>query len=244
MRAFAITAALSAALAVAGSAAAQPRLAPSDRAAIDKTLDVFVNHAVKRHHPELAYDVVTPTLKGGMTRAQWSHGDIGVYPYPARGTRFHQWTIQYRTSEEISIELILSPTARFQGKLGQILFNVYLHPAHGRWLVDEFMPGATFAPIGKPAVVQAARDFTGNPSAQTYNRGKIGGKRVNPTRISSRYALIPFAVIVLLFAGLGAWGLVGWVRHRRVAAAYERGLRSAPLSIPGDGTGARPRHRS
>jgi hypothetical protein len=222
----------------------QPRVSAADRAAIDRTLDVFVNHAVKRHHPEQAYDVLTASMKSGMTRAQWAHGDIPVYPYPAKGARFHGWTVQYRTRDEISIELILSPTARQQGKLGQILFNVYLHPSHGRWLVDSFMPGATFAPIGKPGVVQAARDFTGNPSAQTYNRGKIAGKRVDPARISSKYAVIPFAVIVLVFLGLGVWGLVARVRNRRVVAAYERGLRSAPLSIPADGTRARPGHRS
>ena len=113
-----------------------------------------------------AYDVLTPTMKAGMSRQQWSSGDIPVYPYPAAGQRFHGWTIQYRTRDELALELILSPTAKYQGKLGQILFHVYLHPAKGRWLVDSFMPGATFAPIGKPGVVQAARDFQANPSAR------------------------------------------------------------------------------
>ena len=168
-----------AALVSAGSAwASPPRVSASERAQINRTLDIFVNHAVKRHDPEAAYDVVTPTLKGGMTRGQWSHGDIGVYPYPAKGARFHEWNIQYRTKDELSVELILAPTKRYQAKLGQILFNVYLQPSHGRWLVDSFMPGATFAPIGKPGVVQAARDFTANPSAQTYNRG---GKSARPS---------------------------------------------------------------
>src|SRR5436190_13958156 len=221
MRGRAILAACAAALAFAAPAlAAQPHLAPSDRAAVNATLDIFVNHAVKRHNPAAAYDVITPTMKAGMTRQQWSHGDIPVYPYPAAGRHFHGWTIQYRTKDELSVELILAPTAKYQGKLGQILFNVYLHPEHGKWLVDSFMPGATFAPIGKPGVVQAARDFQANPSAQTYNRGKYRGKRVDPVRLSSKYAAIPFAVIVLLFLGLGIWGLVAWVRNRRVVAAY------------------------
>ena len=217
MRARAILAACTAALACAAPAvAAPPHLAPSDRAAINQTLDVFVNHAVKRHDVGAAYDVVTPTLKGGMTRAQFAHGDIGVYPYPAAGHTFHQWNIQYRTRDEVAIELILAPTKRYQGKLGQILFQVYLQPSHGKWLVDEFMPGATFAPIGKPGVVQAARDFQANPSAQTYNRAnKV--KPVNPTHVSAKFAIIPFAVILLVLLGLAGRGIAENIRYRRLA---------------------------
>jgi hypothetical protein len=218
----AIFVACGAALAVAGPAtAATPHLAPSDRQAINRTLDIFVNHAVKRHNPGAAYDVITPALKGGMTRAQWSRGDIGVYPYPAAGRQFHQWTIQYRTRDELSIELILSPTARHRAKLGQILFNVYLHPAHGAWLVDSFMPGATFAPIGKPGVVQAARDFQANGSAQSYNRAdKV--KKVGTAHVSAKYAIIPFAVILLILAALAARGIAENLRFRRLAASHAR----------------------
>jgi len=236
MRRAAFLGALIAALALVGAAgAAAPRLSPADRAQVDHTLDVFVNHAVKRHNPAAAYDVVTPTLKGGMTRAQWAKGDIGVYPYPAAGHRFHQWTIQYRTEDELSIELILAPTARHRAKLGQILFNVYLHPSHGRWLVDSFMPGATFAPIGKAGVVQAARDFTANPSAQTYNRADKG-KPIGAARISAKWAVVPFAVILLLLLALAGRSIVENVRFRRLAASHAR-----PLSIPRDDPRARPR---
>ena len=236
MRRAAFLGALIAALALVGAAgAAAPRLSPADRAQVDHTLDVFVNHAVKRHNPAAAYDVVTPTLKAGMTRAQWAKGDIGVYPYPAAGHRVHQWTIQYRTTDELSIELILAPTARHRAKLGQILFNVYLHPSHGRWLVDSFMPGATFAPIGKAGVVQAARDFTANPSAQTYNRADKG-KPIGAARISAKWAVVPFAVILLLLLALAGRSIVENVRFRRLAASHAR-----PLSIPRDDPRARPR---
>src|SRR5262245_20486449 len=204
------------ALAAPAMAAAPPHLAPSDRKAINETLDVFVNHAVKRKNVGAAYAVVTPTLKGGMTRAQFAHGDIGVYPYPAAGHKFHEWNIQYRTREEVAIELILSPTKRYQAKLGQILFHVYLQPSHGKWLVDEFMPGATFAPIGKPGVVQAARDFQANPSAQTYNRANRD-KPTNPPRVSAKFALVPFGVILLVLLGLAGRGITENIRYRRLA---------------------------
>ena len=222
--------------AVGAAGAATPKLSAEDRAQVNHTLDVFVNHAVKRHDTGAAYDVVTPALKGGMTRAQWGKGDIGVYPYPAAGQRFHKWTIQYRTKDELSVELILAPTARYRAKLGQILFNVYLHPSHGRWLVDSFMPGATFAPIGKPGVVQAARDFAGNPSAQKYNRGGEKGKPIGAARISAKWAVVPFAVILFALLAVAARGVIENVRFRRVAASHAR-----PLSMPPDEPRARPR---
>jgi hypothetical protein len=222
--------------------AAPPHLAASDRAAVNKTLDIFVNHAVKRHNPAAVYDVLTPTMKAGMSRQQWSHGDIPVYPYPAAGTKFHGWTIQYRTRDELALELILSPTAKHQGKLGQILFHVYLHPGHGKWLVDSFMPGATFAPIGKPGVVQAARDFQANPSANTYNRAdKV--KAVNPPHVSAKFVVVPFAVILLVLLGLAVRGIAENIRFRRLAAAHARSMDSSPLSMPPDGAGTRTRHR-
>jgi hypothetical protein len=229
--------ALIAALTFVGTAAAAtPKLSAEDRAQVNRTLDIFVNHAVKRHHPEAAYGVITPTLKGGMTRAQWAKGDIGVYPYPAAGRKFHEWTIQYRTKDELSVELILAPTARYRAKLGQILFNVYLQPSHGKWLVDSIMPGATFAPIGKPGVVQAARDFTGNPSAQSYNRGKEKGGPIGAARVSAKWAVAPFGIILLVLLGLAARGLVENMRYRRLAASHAR-----PLSMPRDEPRARPR---
>ena len=224
MRGLAILMACVGALAAATSAgAAKHRLSPADRAAINATLDVFVNHAVKRKDIGKSYDVVTPLMRGGMTRAQWSRGSIPVYPYPAAGRRFHQWTVQYRTTEEIALELILAPNARNKKKLGQFLFHVYLQPRDGRWLVDSFMPGATFSPEGKAPVVQAAGDFTATPGGQTYNRAGAERKHA-PPRLSSDYIFIPFAGLGLLLAGLTGWAIVGKIRYARLVAADRQGL--------------------
>jgi hypothetical protein len=238
MKGAVLVAALAAALGLASPSAAAPRLSRADRQSINATLDVFVNHAVKRQHPEAAYGVITPTLRGGMSRKQWATGSIPAYPYPAAGTRFHGWTIQYQTRDELAIELLLSPTKRYRKTLGQILFHVYLHPTNGRWLIDSFMPGATFAPIGKPGVVQAARDFTANPSAQTYNRTDPRGS-ARPIRIGVAYIFVPFAVLGLVLAGLAGFAVVRWAQYRRLDAGA---LPPSPLSIRAD-AGAGPRHR-
>ena len=222
MRGRAILVACTAALAFAAPAlAAPPHLAPSDRAAVNRTLDIFVNHAVKRHDPAGAYDVLTPTMKAGLTQQQWSSGEIpSIRIRPPDGASTGGRSSTGRgTSWRSSSSSRRPPSTR--AKLGQILFHVYLHPAKGRWLVDSFMPGATFAPIGKPGVVQAARDFQANPSANTYNRvNKV--KPTNPIRISAKYAVIPFAIVLLALLGLAARGIAENIRFRRLAAEHAR----------------------
>jgi hypothetical protein len=205
------------------AAAAEPRVSPADRAAINATLDVLVNHGVKRHDVGKSYDIVTPTLRGGMTRAEWSRGSIPIYPYPAAGRQFHEWTVQYRTRDEIAIELILSPNARNRKKLGQFLFHVYLQPRKGRWLVDSIMPGATFAPEGKAPVVQAAGDFGATPGGTTYNR-RSTERTSRPPVVSSVFIVVPFGVMGLLLLGIAAWFVVGKVRYARLVGAERRDL--------------------
>ena len=233
-----LLAAVAALLAAAPALAREPKLSPADRAAINATLDVFVNHAVKRKGVGAAYGVVTPTMRDGMTHKQWENGDIPVYPYPAAGRQFHKWTLFRRTSQEVGIELILAPPTRLERKLGQIAFTVYLKPGHGRWLVDSFIPAATFAPVGKAPVVQGPGDFLGTPGGQTYNRPSLE-RDAKPSRISAAYIFVPFAGLGLLLAGLAAWGLAHGIRQRRLDRLYA----PSPLSIPADGTRARPRHR-
>ncbi len=207
----AVLAACLAALSVAGSASAR-RLAPSDRKAINETLDTLVNHAVKRKDVAASYDVVTAELRGGMSRKAWSRGSIPVYPYPAAGTRFHDWTIRYYNAEEIGIELLLNPHP--DSELGQFVFHVYLKPRNGRWLVDSFMPAATFTPIGEPAKVQAQADFMASSGEST--------RPIGAGRIGAVFAWVPFAVIGLLLLGLVAWGVVAKLRFRRLVG-HRRG---------------------
>jgi hypothetical protein len=217
MRGLAILSACLAALALAApAAAAKPRLSPADRKAINETLDVFVNHAVKRKDVGASYGVVTAALRGGMTRQQWSRGSIPVYPYPASGRTFHGWTVDYVTREEVGIQLLLHP--RRGSKLGPFVFKVYLNPVRGEWLVDSFMPAATFAPVDAPAKVLAAADFM--PRAQGDNALPTGKGRVNQL-----FALVPFAVLGLLLAAIAGWGLVGKIRYARLTS-------NAPKSLP------------
>lgn len=191
-----VAAAAAVALSLAGQAGAfnGHHLTRADRKAISRSIDIFVNHAVKRHDIGASYAVTAPELRGGMTKKQWAKGDIPAYPYPARGST-HGWTVLYVTPDEVAANLILRPKpgVRMRG----ILFNIYLRPAHGKWLVDSLMPAATINTelYGGAARVTSVRDFS--PGAQS------GGPHGKPL-VSIDYAIIPAAVLVLLLVGLGA----------------------------------------
>jgi len=193
------------ALSVAAQAGASGRrLSAADRKAISASIDTFVNHAVKRHDVAASYDVTAPELRAGMTRKAWAKGDIPAYPYPARGTS-HGWTILYVTRDEVAVNLILRPKPGV--KMRGILFNLYLRPVHGKWLVDSFMPAATINTelFGGAARVTSVRDFS--PGEQS------GGPHGKPL-VSSAVAYIPFGVLALLLLGLGGALTIGALRYR------------------------------
>jgi hypothetical protein len=123
------------------------RLTPSDRARINAALDLFVRAAVKRRNPPAARKVTTPNLRKQATPAQWRRGDIPVYPYPARGTRFHDWTLNFSVEGHVNLDLILVPE-RGRRDVGPVTFTIDLLERRGRWLIDAFIPTQVFPPAG------------------------------------------------------------------------------------------------
>ena len=207
------------ALALAAPAVAQPKLTPAQRAAITQSIDVFVNHAVKRQNVGAAFDVVAPEMRPGITRKSWAHagGDLPVYPFPAQGTT-HPWNILYVTREEVGLELQLQP--KKGSEQGPIIFHIYLRPVGKRWLVDSFMPVATLAPLGTgKAKVRSVRDFA------PQNAGGVSMAAGGPHRLSTVWLIIPFALVGAALIGLARGGLFRFFHNRR---AYGPPARSLP----------------
>src|SRR5262249_31162896 len=63
----------------------QKRLSAADRSLLKTTIALFVSSSVSPHHPERSWAVVEPALRQGLTKQQWSAGNIPVVPYPAAG---------------------------------------------------------------------------------------------------------------------------------------------------------------
>ena len=211
-------------------ASAAQKLSARDRAEISAAIDTFVNHAVKRHNPGAAYDVLDGQLRGGLSEKQWSRSILGVYPYPARDLH-HPWNLDYFEGNEVGADLMLQPPLS-NSKVGPIMFKIYVDRIGGHWLIDSFMPVATFAPLNAHKTkVRSVRDF----SPQT---GGDGSAPTGEGRISTAYLLVPFGLIGAVILGFSAWGVTRTVRNRPKRTALP------PLSIPVDDARARPSHRS
>jgi len=200
-RAIVVTAIL--AFALPGSARAA-RISSADRQEINRTVDTFVNSAVKRQDEEASWNVVTPSFRYGVSRFAWAKGNLPVYPYPARGTTFHSWTVDSASPTVVDFELMVASRL---SKTDSIQFQGEVKKIHGRWLINSFNPAATFAGGG---TVVGPHDFTASA-------GGGGGKGV--ARLGSTWIALPAALIgagLLLVLG---WFLLVWVRSRR---AYRR----------------------
>jgi hypothetical protein len=206
MRRAAVVASSVVALVLTGSAGAA-RIAPAERRAIDRTIDAFVNSAVKRQNVDASWNLVTPDLKAGVSRESWDKGNVPVYPYPAAGSTFHGWSVDAATRSEVDFELIVLSRA---SKGDSIQYDGTVRKIGGRWLIDSFNPTATF---GGGAVV-GAHDFTAGR----------GGDSKGVAPLGSAWIAIPVVLIgggVVLLLG---WFLFTWVRDLRIRRAYRRPL--------------------
>lgn len=173
-------------------APASAGLAPADRAAINRTLDVFVKTAVRRENVSASYDLVTPQLRGGETRRQWATGDIPVYPFPARGTSWHGWTLDYALKNEVAFELVLQP--RRGSKDDPISFSASMRRVQGRWLVDSFYPAAIY--VTKQSRVIGPRDFGPAPVTPAGGESTLGAAWIAvPAAVGALIVLVPLGFL-------------------------------------------------
>jgi hypothetical protein len=167
-----IVALLAAALLVAPPAAADPKQVKPDRRAIDRLLDAFVPDVVEQKNLRAGW-----ALTGGYSREvsyrAWLRGDTSVQRYPARGTRFHGWTLNYSYPGDVGFDILLQPSTR---RLGAWSFRAEAQRLDGRWRITTWYPVAEFAAPGQlqhvsgPADTGVGARFVPTPPRKTTTR--------------------------------------------------------------------------
>jgi len=194
------------------AAPAQAGVSRAERAAINRTIDAFVKNGVRHANLAATYDLVTPQFRGGASRAAWAKGDTPIYPYPARGTSWHGWTIDYALKNDVAFELFLQP--RPGAKVDPTSFSGEVKKIHGRWLVDSFYAAATFST--KTQRVVGPRDF--GPGT-----GASGG--AGSSTLGAIWILVPAALgalILLVPIGFLVFSVVRGRRLRPSRSEQER----------------------
>jgi hypothetical protein len=187
----------------------QVPLTPERRRAVNDVLDRFVPAALRRQHLDEARRLVTSSFAAGVTDAQWRRGEIPVLPYKPRGSRFHGWRLNYSYPREISLDLLVHPSQREE--LGAIAFTAVLKRTHRGWLIDEFVPAASFATEKKSPRILAQPDFQPNMVQGAHTHG----------RLSATWLLVPAGVLALI----ALVPLVFFVRSKHVERRAMRNYR-------------------
>jgi hypothetical protein len=194
------------------AAPAQAAISRADRAAINRTLDAFIREGVRGENVRATYDLVTPQFRGGQSRASWVRGNTPIYPYPARGTSWHAWTVDYVLENDVAFELVLQPAPG--SKADPTSFNGEVKKIGGRWRVDSFYAAAVF--LSKEHRVVGPRDFV---------PGGGGGDPGGDSTLGAIWFLLPaafIALIVLVPIGFVVFNVLRSRRARPNRAERER----------------------
>jgi hypothetical protein len=182
------------------------------RREIDSLLDRFLPAVLERRDLADARKLVTPAFAAGVTDAEWQRGQIPVMPYKPRDSRFHGWVVRYSYANEVSFDVLVHPSAKEQ--LGAIAFTAVVKRAHGRWLIDELVPTASFAKEKKAPRILASPDFQPNMVQGSTNKSRLSATWLAvPGAVLATILLVPLVVLVLNIR-----------RNRRAMLAYRRSL--------------------
>jgi len=188
------------------------KLTKAERVALVSVAQRFVESAVTRDHPERAFEIVGPALRGGLSRRQWATGDIPVVPYPVDSAR---WKVEYSNAEGVGLLVMVFPEkgAQFQ----PTVFSMNMVPVRlgkdSRWLVNGWVPKG-----GSPSTVGST---SGSPGQALAEMASQELERIAP-RASVAWLIVPVALICLVFVVPVAF----LVRERRVARRMRRYLDS------------------
>jgi hypothetical protein len=192
------------ALVLVPSALGDPRTVKPDRPAINRLLDQFVPAVVEQKDLKRGWQ-----LTAGVSRAvpyrQWVAGNTSVQTYPAKGTTFHGWILNYSYPGDVGFDILLQSRNPKQGAWS---FRAEAQKLGGTWKITSWYPVAEFAPPGQAGRVNGPADL-GAGAAATADAGE--------SRLPAWVLAVPAAAIgVLLIAVLSVVSVRWWRRRQRV----------------------------
>lgn len=111
---------------------------------VHSTVQTFIGTVVARKNIGSSWSVVSPSLKQGYTRSQWSQGgQLPIVPYPGVDTKHINYYLDFASTKEILLEVGLSGIPG-KTKSRPSTFQLGLSPigsgANKHWVVDYWMP--------------------------------------------------------------------------------------------------------
>ena len=108
----------------------------------------FIKTAVAGKNLESAYTIVGPSIKQGMTLAEWKTGNIAVIPFPVDKLDYAPFKVDYAHPNDVLMEvaLLTNEGSRIKGQTFFIGIKKFGTGDKARWLVDNWVPRGS-APV-------------------------------------------------------------------------------------------------
>ena len=123
--------------------------------------------------------------------------------YPAKGTHFPGWIVNYSYPGDVGFDILLQPTKK---SLGPWSFRAEAQKIDGHWKITTWYPVATFAPAGQTQTVLGPNDLgpaNGSASASTPNG-----------RLPPWVLVLPVGLLAAIALGGAGYGVTRWARQR------------------------------
>ena len=193
------------------------RMTSAVRREVRRTLERFVDAAVLRKRLDEAWRMSTPALRGGVTRREWSRGELPIQPYPWKGIRSVDLRFLYTDTRSVAVDVMLLPREPSNPTL---VFTADVTPVgegkRRRWLVDYWAPQASIGGGAPPAPAQAEeRQAGGDEPTLAFDNSRLGPE----------WFLVPGAILALLIAIPIGIAVRNTVAARRAERRYREELR-------------------
>lgn len=198
-------------LAFAPAAHADPKQVKPDRPALNALLDKFVPDVVLQKNLKEGWNLVGGASKT-VPYAQWIKGNTSVQTYPAKGSSFHGYVINYSYPGDVGFDLLLQPTRK---SMGAWSFRAEAKRLDGVWKIVTWYPVATFAPPGRTQTVLGPNDL-GAANAASASSGNA--------RLGSWALLVPVLALALIVFGAVGYAVSRWLRERSRVREIQRSL--------------------
>ena len=190
----------------------QPHVKPADRAAIDRLLDQFIPAAVAQKNLQLGWDLSAGYART-VSHAEWMKGNTSVQKYPAKGTTFHGWLVNYAYPGDVGFDILLQPATH---TLGAWSFRAEAKEIGGKWKIVTWYPVATFAPPGQTQTVLGPNDLGAANSASAPG--------TENSRLGAWVLVLPVAALAAIALGAAAFVGSRWLRQRNRVRDIQRAL--------------------
>jgi hypothetical protein len=207
-------------------------LTSEKRQRIHTALEHFISTAVARRHVGDSWIWTGPGLREGLSKREWSSGNIPVQPYPVSKRGLGTWDIvEYSYAKRVGLEVLLWPKRGSGTPPLAVTVDVVPGPK-GRWLVDYWLPKRYRGPVAAPKPRQrhrgsepaTAKAKPQAPNVRVTHEAASDDKYDSPqSRIGGAWWALPIALLSLIvLIPLTIW-LSSWRKNRRAMASYQRG---------------------